>query len=166
MKTTRAIQTVETFELLGNTPSELESLIEDLTASQLKTRRSPDEFSVVENLCHLRDIEIEGYQVRIKRILTEDHPALADVDGGRLAVERDYNSQPAAEALAEFRRARLENLKALQGIGESQLRREGMLQGVGAVTLEKLLLLMHEHDEDHLSDLRILRRWLDSNEND
>jgi hypothetical protein len=161
MKTTRAIQIAETLELLANTPSELELLIKDLSASQLKARRTPDEFSIAENLCHLRDIEIEGYQVRIKRILTEDRPALADVDGGRLAVERDYNSQPATEALTEFRRARFENLQALQGIDESQLRREGTLEGVGAVSLEKLILLMHEHDEDHLSDLRILRRWLD-----
>ena len=40
---------------------------------------------MLEHVCHLRDIEVEGYAPRLKRILSEDGPFLPDIDGRRLA---------------------------------------------------------------------------------
>ena len=153
---------VQFLELLASTPLELEQLLNGLPVDELRSRSSANEFSLVENVCHLRDIEIEGYSVRIKRILMENRPSLIDIDGGRLAVERDYNRQSAKEALDKFRRARIENVRALRGIDTSQLQREGLLEGVGAVSLEKVLWFMHDHDESHLSDMLSVRRWLEA----
>jgi DinB superfamily len=145
---------------LAQTPSTLAKLMDGLSESHLRAKDSPDEFSIVENLCHLRDIEIEGYTVRINRILTEVGPTLDDIDGARLALERNYNYQSAQEALTEFQGARLANVDVLRGVDEQQLNREGVLQGVGTVTLQKLLSMMRDHDEDHLSEIRVLRRRL------
>jgi len=33
-------------------------------------------FCAIEHVCHLRDIERDGYHVRIRRLLTEDNPSL------------------------------------------------------------------------------------------
>ncbi len=65
------------------------------------------------HVCHLRDIEQEGYRERIKRILNETDPVLADIDGARLALERNYNQQNFAEALATFADTRRGNVAQL-----------------------------------------------------
>jgi hypothetical protein len=139
-------------ESLATTPEKLRSLLVTADPSSIRVK-SDDEFSIVENICHLRDIEIEGYSQRIRRILQEDRPQLPDVDGTRLAIERDYNNQPIAEALTAFSDARKANLALLENIEAEQLNRTGLLEGVGEITLRTLLEKMWEHDQGHLEDL-------------
>ncbi|MBA3514589.1 MAG: hypothetical protein H0T77_09470, partial [Pyrinomonadaceae bacterium] len=86
-------------DALTQTPETVTDLVKDLSGPDLRVKNSPEEFSVVENVCHLRDIEIEGYTARISRILRENNPILPDIDGSRLAIEREYHSQNLSEAL-------------------------------------------------------------------
>src|SRR4029453_7238994 len=95
----------EALKSLEQTPAAVERALNQLPADALRVS-DQDEFSPLENVCHLRDIEIEGYGERIKRIIEEDKPSLPDLDGARLAVERNYNSQQVGEALEAFRAAR------------------------------------------------------------
>ena len=150
-------------ELLGKlaeTPTRIQSLLNDISDEQLRRRHSEGEFSFVENVCHLRDIEVEGYATRLNRILEEDRPSLPDIDGGRLAVERDYNKQDAQEALRAFSLARTKNLSTLGNLGPQDLSREGTLEGVGTVKLKELLVMMRDHDGSHLKDIEQIRRRL------
>ena len=148
-------------ELLGalaGTPVDVGKLVSDLPIKSIVVRPSPDEFSILENVCHLRDIEIEGYAVRISRILAEDEPVLADVDGTKLSIERDYNRQDLKHALVEFTSARNQNLAIVYEVPLGELERSGTMEGVGKITLERLLEMMLEHDQSHLEDIeRILR---------
>ncbi len=41
-------------------------------------------FSFLETACHLRDIEADGYYVRFQRVVNEDRPILAAIDGYEL----------------------------------------------------------------------------------
>jgi hypothetical protein len=141
---------------LANTPETLVALVGDVSENKLRAKHSVDQFSIVEHICHLRDIEIEGYGIRINRILKEASPALPDIDGSQLALERNYNSQSLTVALEQFRHARERNIELLRSLEEEELNREGMLEGMGAVNLRRLLCLMHEHDEDHLSTIRAI----------
>ena len=145
---------------LAHTPAQLAELIDGLPEDSARVRHAPDEFSVVENICHLRDIEVEGYAIRIRRLITENHPVLSDIDGTRLAIERSYNRQDLQEALMTFTRARQENISSLSGASDSEFEREADLEGVGKITLERLLEIMWEHDEGHVDELRIARRRL------
>lgn len=147
---------------LQETPNQLSVLIHELSDSQLRWRNSADEFSALENVCHLRDIESEGYATRINRILEETNPFLPDIDGGRLAVERSYNDQDPEVALRAFVVARTTNLETLRGMETKELERSGTLEGVGVVTLKRLLEMMREHDEGHIDELRVLRQRLNS----
>ena len=143
---------------LANTPKLVAQLIDGVPKDFLNVRDSSQEFSIVENVCHLRDIEIEGYTSRIARILEEDHPALADIDGGRLAVERNYNSQNISEALRLFATARQKSVALLTSLSPDQLAREGTLEGVGTVTINRLPTMMREHDAVHLAELTRLSK--------
>lgn len=145
-----------TIAALGRTTGRIARLVSRLSDPQLRSRDSPDEFSALENICHLRDIEIEGYTVRISRILAEAEPLLPNVDGGRLAAERDYNCEDLNPAVESFRLARANNIENLQALTTDQYHREGTLEGVGTISLGKLLEMMQEHDESHVRDMEII----------
>ena len=148
----------ELIETLAQTPDTIVGFANDLSNEDLRWRNENGDFSVIENVCHLRDIEVEGYTVRINRILSEDDPVLPDIDGGRLAIERKYAGQNVDEALKAFAGARAANVRTLRVLREEQLGRAGTLEGVGVVSLERLLELMLEHDHGHIDDLRIIHR--------
>jgi hypothetical protein len=59
---------------------------------------SSEALTAVEQLCHVRDIEIDGYQVRIRRTLEEAHPTLASIDTDALVRERAYARDDPARA--------------------------------------------------------------------
>jgi len=145
---------------LQETPTTLATLIDALPDSELRWKNSDGEFSALENVCHLRDIETEGYTTRIDRILAETNPFLGDIDGGRLAFERRYNDQDPKLALRAFVVARMKNLEKLRAADTKKLEREGTLEGTGLVTLGRLAEMMLEHDQGHIEELRVLRRKL------
>ena len=147
-------------DLLNETAKRLANHTAGLSDGEFRVQNSPDEFSALENICHLRDLELQGYTPRIRRILEEADPALADFDGARVAAESSYQNEQPNVALREFQTARQENVEMLRALTEGQLEREGTLAGVGKITLRRLAELMREHDEGHLEDLRILRQRL------
>ena len=153
---------VALLDSLHETPNKLAQLTDGLSVAELRLKNSEDEFSALENLCHLRDLELQSYTPRIKRMLDESDPALADFDGARAAAENNYHSQQAERALQTFQRARRENVAKLRNLTEEQLKREGTLEGVGKITLRRLAEMMHEHDEGHIEDVRVLRQRLES----
>ena len=145
---------------LNETPNQLTNSTAGLSIAEVRFQNSPDEFSVLENICHLRDLELQGYTQRIRRILAESNPALADFDGARVAAESSYNNEQPDFALEAFQTARRENVEVLRALAEGQLTREGTLDGVGTITLKRLAEMMREHDEGHLEDLRVLSQRL------
>jgi len=44
--------------------------------------------TAIEQVCHVRDIEIDGYHVRFQHTLTESNPPLASIESEILARER------------------------------------------------------------------------------
>lgn len=143
-------------DFLDETPNQLSNSIRGLSDDELRLKNSRDEFSALENICHLRDLELQGYRPRIKRMLDETDPALPDFDGARVAAESSYNNEPPGAALEAFQLARKENVETFRSLTEEQLRREAALEGAGKITLKRLAEMMREHDEGHLEDLRVL----------
>ena len=112
--------------------------------------------TAVEQLCHVRDIEIDGYQVRIRRTLEEVHPTLASIDTDALVRERAYARDDPARALAAFRAARTQTLAMISGLSEQQLARTAVFEGYGPLTLRSLIHYLCSHDQQHLAGLQ----WL------
>ena len=150
----------ELMEFLKETPAAVRRLTAEVPEHDLKWKPSEDELSALEQVCHLRDLELEGYGVRIRTLLTETNPSLPDFDGGRFVRERDYNSQDFLTALRDFARARTENTGVAETLSSAQLNLSGLLEGVGTITLARLFQLMREHDQLHIDELRVLRERL------
>src|SRR5262249_4900977 len=130
-------------------PSIVRRMLVGLPDDVLRSKPSAD-FSIAENICHLRDIEREGYSVRLRRLLDEEQPRLPNIDGARLARDRGYNSQPVPAALEDFAAERMGNVGVILGLQLEQLGRAGLLETVGEITVERLLGIMEEHDREHL----------------
>ena len=118
--------------------------------------------TAVEQLCHVRDIEIEGYQRRIERTLTEDNPFLPSIDTDALARKRRYDLSNAEAALAAFREARRRTIGILEGLTPSQLERPAEFEGYGPVTLRALVHYLCSHDYQHLAGLQWLLGKMES----
>jgi hypothetical protein len=143
-------------QLLSATPESIRQIVQDCAAESLTRRPPSGEFAAVEVICHLRDLEREGYAVRIQRLLAEQQPSLPDIDGGRLAIERDYLRQNFANALHDFGAARKDTIRAISDLTPEQWECSGTQEGVGPVTVARVLEMMLEHDEGHLEELRRL----------
>jgi hypothetical protein len=109
-----------------------------------------------EQLCHVRDIEIDGYHVRLRRLVDETRPTLASVDTYALAKERRYGEADAAQALAAFARARAATVELVRGLSPAQLARAGSFDGYGPVTVRSVIHFLCSHDQQHLAGLH----WL------
>jgi len=147
----------ETLEFLAQTPQRVADLIAGFDRDALRFRPGPGNFSAVEQVCHLRDIEHEGFTVRVRRILEENNPQLDGINGSQLALERDYQGQDATPALAAFDEARRASLQLLKNASAVELGRTCSLEGSTNLTLAGLAGLMREHDSEHLAELESLR---------
>src|SRR5262245_57273020 len=58
-----------------------------------------EQFSALGQICHVRDIEIDGYHVRLRRMLEEQSPQLESLDGYELARQRRYDDAEPMEVL-------------------------------------------------------------------
>ncbi len=115
-----------------------------------------EHYSALEQLCHVRDIEIDGYHVRLVRTLKEDRPYLPGVDGDRLRIERAYADADARDVLKAFRRAREETLEVLATVSQAQWDRPAEFEDYGSTTLRGMVHYLCSHDQQHLAGLQ----WL------
>lgn len=112
--------------------------------------------TAIEQVCHVRDIEIEGYHRRFRRTLDEDKPLLGAIDTEALARDRDYGNANVQAAFADFRAARARTLALLSGLTAAELARTAVFEGYGPVSLRSLIHYLCSHDQQHLAGLQ----WL------
>jgi hypothetical protein len=147
---------------LATMPAFVEAALEVASSEELLLRPGGDvEFSLLEQACHLRDVEREGYLVRVRRILAEDVPALASFDGAAVARERDYSSQDARRAAREFAAARRELIGILAPLTPGDLAREAIFAG-RRICLADLVAMIVEHDRGHREEIEALAEALES----
>jgi hypothetical protein len=120
-----------------------------------------EHFTAIEQVCHVRDIEIEGYQVRFRRTLDEHSPFLPSIDSVIIAKQRDYGRADVAQVFADFRSAREKTLLLLRGLSSSELERPATFEGYGAVTMRGLVHYLCSHDQQHLAGLQWLLGKID-----
>lgn len=115
-----------------------------------------EELTIRQQICHLRDIETDGYAVRFARVLSEENSFLASVDTYALVSSRDYDRTNIIAAFDAFASARSETIEMLAGAKTVDLNRIGEFEGYGPVTLKGLVHFLVSHDQQHLSGIQ----WL------
>ncbi|MHB8626889.1 MAG: DinB family protein [Aggregatilineales bacterium] len=131
--------------VLSGTPARWFELIKTLPDELLKQPPAAKEWSAVECLQHLVDVEHSVFPVRIKHFLAgEDFPAFdPDRQGTKSAAGTP------SELAIEFEHLRRENLTLFGEITPSDLTRRVRHQELGPVTLNELLHEWAAHDLMH-----------------
>jgi DinB superfamily len=121
-----------------------------------------EQLTALEQICHVRDIEIDGYHLRLHRTLDETNPTLISIDTDALATERAYARADASAALSSFRAARALTVSLVAALRPEQLQRPAVFEGYGPVTLRSLVHYLCSHDQQHLAGLQWLLGKLDA----
>ena len=111
----------------------------------------------VEIACHLRDVECEIMQARLRLVLTEENPYLAPIELDRWAEERNYRGQDGPAALGEFTRLRKQTIARLKDLGEADWKRPARHALFGPTTLEEQIRFIARHDLLHVEQLQASR---------
>jgi hypothetical protein len=119
-------------------------------------------FTAIEQICHVRDIELEGYQVRFRRTLAETSPFLPSIDSETVAKQRDYGRANARQVFADIHAARADTVAMLRGLDPAAFDRPAVLEGYGPVSLRGLVHYLCSHDQQHLSGLQWLLGKVDT----
>jgi hypothetical protein len=109
----------------------------------------------VEQACHLRDLEREGYLVRVRRMLSETLPTLDGFDGVAVSRARNYMTQDARIAAQEFAAARREVTGLLAATTREDLERMAIFSE-RRITLRDLVAMMKAHDREHRAEIERL----------
>jgi hypothetical protein len=146
-------------ETLVATPAALKKALHGVPRKLLLFTPAPGKWSILEILCHMRDMEREAYLERYTRILAEPEPRLPDVNGDAFAIERDYRGQKAGDVLRDWTRLRRESLRLLRKAKPEQWRRAGIHETAGRLTIDDLLV-RHAvgNDAEHLAQIDAIKR--------
>jgi hypothetical protein len=144
--------------ILEGTPAILRELIgrlpEDIAAADLDRGWSPKKF-----LAHLVDVEQAAFADRLRRIVTEDRPALASIDPMATLEAMCWESKSTSALLGELERARTETCRWIAGLTDDQLQRVGQHDTAGEIAASNLLHYWAYHD---LAHVRHVQRMLQS----
>jgi DinB superfamily len=144
---------------LRETPGRLKALLAGVPKKLALWEPAPGKWSILEIVCHMRDMERDAYLDRYRRILDEDGPTLPDIDGDQYSLERDYRAQRLAEVVRDWKRLRRESLKLLRSVGRDQWERRGTHETAGPITMEQLLVRQAVgNDEAHLAQIEAIQK--------
>lgn len=154
---------------LSHLPKEVEGVLNLFDNNNLSWKPSSwdgipgEKFSAIEQICHLRDIEKEGYHKRIETMLHEDNPTLASVEGYELVKSRNYNAENLRTVIADFKIARENTISIIKKIEPHQWSRTGYFEEYGKVTVLGLIYFLISHDHEHLASLHWLLGKIEGN---
>jgi len=148
----------------------VEELVQNLSEDALRWRPLPDEWSIKEVCCHLRDFSEIGGE-RIRRMLDEDEPFLPSYDQEAMAREHAYQNESMALGLTATRAFSGGLAYLLESLSEEEWQRtgrpEGPLAGMrsgaverGLISIAQYAQLLVDHGREHLEQIKALREQL------
>jgi FMN phosphatase YigB (HAD superfamily) len=135
---------------LAGTAAAVDTLSRQIPASAWINKPGPDEWSLVEIMCHLRDVEVEVNLPRIRKAIQETNPFLPGKDTDPWASERQYILQDCLEARSSFISARIELLSVLEGLAPEDWQRPARHAILGPTHIQELAGIIASHDRLHV----------------
>jgi uncharacterized damage-inducible protein DinB len=137
-------------------PGELAQATRGASDEALRRRTAEGKWSMLENACHLRDIE-QVFAERFSKMAFGERPQLWMMDNQRVAESRRYAQADLGAVLKEFRRRRALTVGLLQALPQAHWGRTGLHPKRGELTIEQMARHLADHDRNHLDRIRGLR---------
>jgi hypothetical protein len=147
------------FEILNSTADKLRREIAVMSPSEMKSPPAPNKWSVQVVLAHLDDVEELGMRARVEAMVTQDRPLLKAFDQEARVIEMRYDRKNPLRSLQSFSRQRKSNVQWLRKLRPSHLKRKGLHEKVGEVSVEDFLNEWAFHDLGHLKQILEIKRY-------
>lgn len=135
-----------------STPAVISGVLRQISGPDLTRRPIPNEWSLTEIICHLRDTELEVNLPRLRMLLELDEPFIPARAIAEWAKERSYNDQDFPQALIDFTSARTQLVDSLRGL-TVEWQRRARHAIFGPTDLHELVKFMAEHDKLHIRQI-------------
>jgi hypothetical protein len=142
-------------EALTVAPAHLAALLDGLDEAALWARPTPDGWSAVEVLAHLRASEAI-VAPRLYQIVVRDEPVMAAFDERRWAEGAGYADLPPSLLLQGYAARRAELVAMLRRLAPGDWARTGLHEVAGRITLLDIARSMAEHEAEHIAQLRAM----------
>jgi hypothetical protein len=137
----------------------LSQAVAGMTPAQLTARPVPGKWSTLEVVCHLADFD-PILADRMKRILAEDRPQLLGADEKRFAAALAYHDRDVQEELAIITQTRAQMGRILRQQKDDVLKRVGVHNERGELSLERMLNIATNHIPHHVKFIQEKRQAL------
>ena len=115
-------------------------------------RDGADGWSVIEVVCHLRDFD-EVFHGRAEMMRRENHPQLPAYDHEAMAIERAYQSERVADAMADLNDSRRRFIDFFDAMSAEEWERSGVHPERGEFSMTDAAMQVVMHDLDHLEQI-------------
>ncbi|MBI3244630.1 MAG: DinB family protein [Chloroflexi bacterium] len=132
------------------------SLSRGVTDAQARWKPSPDEWSILEVLCHLYDEEREDFRTRVDFTLHKPTEAWPPIDPAGWVTARGYNQREFGSSLEAFLRERRESLNWLMSLQNPDWNSTHQHPRIGAMMAGDVLAAWVAHDHLHIRQLNHL----------
>jgi uncharacterized damage-inducible protein DinB len=142
-------QTIKTqLDALAAFPAALKAQVAGLTDEALRFRPAAGEWSIVENIGHL--IDIDTLQLgRVGQIIARDNPPIQPFDVDESVRRNDYQSKHAPFLLNTFAERRAALVEEWRYIRPDNLARTGIHATRGPLTIADIIATLFRHDPQH-----------------
>ena len=111
------------------------------------------EWSALETLTHVRDVVVHVYGLRIRRLLYEDAPVLADFDEEGYRRASLVRGETVSSLLETIVAEQEQLARLLQTLPDADWSREGRHPTLGVMSIEFLARRVGEHAEEHAAQI-------------
>ena len=140
-------------EKIRNLPTEVQTLIKDLSEAQLTAHSLDNEWAVAQIVHHLADSHMNSF-IRLKMLLTEDHPTLKPYDQAAWAEMADQSGLPLEPSLAILSGLHQRWVTLFESLFGEDWQRTAYHPEIGEVSAEDILRSYAAHGEDHLAQMK------------
>ncbi len=146
-----SFKTPESFlGILLASPASFSGLAANLDSAGWSQVPIPDEWSLTEVICHLRDTEREIHHMQIKLLKEQDEPFIPRPDTNVWASQRSYINEHGPSALKEFTSARIEIISMLKEFSEADWARKARHAIFGPTNFLEIIGFIADHDRLHI----------------
>jgi DinB family protein len=111
----------------------------------------PSEWSIHQVMAHMRDAEEQAFLFRMKKMLSEDNPAVPNFNQEAWQREHYSTAEPLEKILGEFRVARRKQVALLRKTTDKQWSRTARHPEFGTISLDWLVSHNVSHTFEHLA---------------
>jgi hypothetical protein len=135
----------------------VERLVGDVSQTQAVWKPVPDQWSILEVVCHLADEEVLDFRTRLALVLRDPEADWPPIDPPGWAVERRYNERELEDAVAGFLGERAASVAWLRGLADPDWTATHTHPQLGPLRARDLAASWAAHDLLHVRQITRLR---------